>query len=44
WALYGRGLAKAQRGQAAAGHADIAAATALSPKIAEEAASHGITP
>jgi tetratricopeptide (TPR) repeat protein/predicted aspartyl protease len=44
WSLYGRGLAKRHLGQTAAGDADIAAATVLAPKIAEEAASHGIGP
>jgi tetratricopeptide (TPR) repeat protein len=44
WALYGRGLARQHLGQAAAGQADIAAATALAPKIAADAASHGIGP
>jgi len=44
WAFYGRGLAKQHQGQGAAAQADIAAATALAPKIAEEAASHGIVP
>lgn len=43
WALYGWGLAKLM-GQAAAGQADLAAATALQPKIAEEAAREGISP
>jgi hypothetical protein len=42
--LYGRGLAKQHLGQAAAGDADVAAATALSPKIAAEAASRGLVP
>ena len=44
WSLYGRGLAKQHKGNAAAGESDIAAATALQPKIAEEAARHGINP
>jgi tetratricopeptide (TPR) repeat protein len=44
WSLYGRGLAKQRLKQAAAGEADVAAATALLPKIAAEAASHGIVP
>ncbi|MBV8910973.1 MAG: tetratricopeptide repeat protein, partial [Gammaproteobacteria bacterium] len=44
WSLYGRGIAKQRLGQTAAGKADIAAATALAPRIAEQAASHGITP
>jgi len=43
WSLYGRGLARQHLGQAA-GAADVAAATALFPKIAEEAASHGLVP
>jgi tetratricopeptide (TPR) repeat protein len=44
WSLYGRGLARQHLGQAAAGAADIAAAKAIFPKIAEEAASCGIGP
>jgi tetratricopeptide (TPR) repeat protein/predicted aspartyl protease len=44
WSLYGRGLARQHLGQTAAAEADIAAAKALYPKIAEEAASHGIGP
>jgi len=44
WSLYGRGLARQHLGQSAAGEADIAAAKALAPRIAEEAASHGIGP
>ncbi|HEV2285238.1 MAG TPA: aspartyl protease family protein [Steroidobacteraceae bacterium] len=43
WSLYGRGLAERHLGQPAA-QADIAAAKALYPKIAEETASHGIVP
>ena len=44
WALYGRGLSKQHLGQTAAGQTDIGAAEALAPKIAEEAASHGVVP
>jgi tetratricopeptide (TPR) repeat protein/predicted aspartyl protease len=43
WALYGRGLARQHLGQAA-GAADVAAATALFPKIAAEAPSYGLVP
>ena len=34
WPLYGRGVAKLRKGNSAAGHDDIAAATALTPTIA----------
>jgi hypothetical protein len=36
-------VAKSRKGLSAEGQADIAAATALQPKIAERAASFGIT-
>ncbi len=42
--LYVRGLAKQQEGQKDAGDADIAAATALAPKIAEQGKRMGLTP
>jgi tetratricopeptide (TPR) repeat protein len=44
WSLYGRGLAKLRKGLTAEGQADIAAAIALEPKIAQRAATYGITP
>jgi hypothetical protein len=44
WSYYGRGIAKLHKGFAAEGHADISTATALRPRIAEEAAKHGIAP
>ncbi len=42
--LYGRGVAKTKSGQAAGGKADIAAAIALAPGIADEAKKFGLTP
>jgi tetratricopeptide (TPR) repeat protein len=42
--LYGRGLAKHRNGDTAGGDADIAAAKAIDPKIAETYASYGVTP
>jgi tetratricopeptide (TPR) repeat protein len=44
WALYGRGLAKLHKGLQADGQADLAAAAAIRPKIAEEAVKRGLTP
>jgi hypothetical protein len=44
WCLYGRGLDELRQGKAAAGQADITAATAASPRIADEFKRHGITP
>jgi tetratricopeptide (TPR) repeat protein len=44
WSLYCRGIAKVRKGDKAGGQADIAAATALAPKIAEEAALYDIKP
>jgi hypothetical protein len=44
WSLYGRGLVRLHKGLTAEGQADIAAASALEPKIAERAASYGIRP
>lgn len=41
-ALYGRGLAKARRGDIAAGEADVAAANAIRADIAEEFARYGV--
>jgi Flp pilus assembly protein TadD len=43
-ALYIRGLAKRKSGDAPGGDADIAAAKALDPKIAETYAGYGVTP
>jgi tetratricopeptide (TPR) repeat protein len=44
WAWYGRGIAKLRRQRSAEGQADIAHATALSPKVTEEFDRHGIAP
>ena len=44
WALYGRGIAKLHKGKAAEGQADLDAATAIAPRIAEEAAQCDIRP
>ena len=44
WAYYGRGVAKLRKGLSAGGQADIAAAAALAPTIANEAGKHGIAP
>ena len=41
-ALYGRGVAKRERGDHAGGDADIAAAEAIKPDIAEEFARYGM--
>jgi tetratricopeptide (TPR) repeat protein/predicted aspartyl protease len=43
-ALYGRGIAKLRMMNTAAGQADIAAATALQPQVADYFNRHGITP
>jgi tetratricopeptide (TPR) repeat protein len=40
--LYGRGLAKRKKGDAAGGEADVAAAKALRPDVAEEFAKYGV--
>jgi hypothetical protein len=42
-ALYGRGSAKLKKGDTEGGNADIAAATAIEPKIAERMAEYGLT-
>lgn len=42
--LYTRGLAKLRKGLSTAGQSDIGAATALRPRIAEEAKLYGLTP
>ncbi|MBV8445090.1 MAG: tetratricopeptide repeat protein [Candidatus Dormibacteraeota bacterium] len=44
WSYYGRGVARLRKGLTADGQADIATATALRPRIAEEAAKHGVGP
>jgi tetratricopeptide (TPR) repeat protein len=44
WLYYGRGVARLRKGMTAAGQADIAAATALEPAIAEEAGKRGLAP
>jgi tetratricopeptide (TPR) repeat protein len=44
WSLYGRGVAKIRRRQAAAGQADLAAASKLWPEVADELARRGISP
>ena len=41
-ALYGRGLAKLKKGETAAGSADIKAANAIKPNVAEEFAHYGV--
>jgi hypothetical protein len=40
--LYGRGLAKRKKGDAAAGKADMTAATAIDPNIASDFARYGV--
>jgi hypothetical protein len=44
WALYTRGIAKLRKKKIAEGEADVAAATGLSPTIADELEHRGITP
>lgn len=44
WSLYGRGVAKLRKGDKAGGQADIAAANAISPTVADEARRIGVTP
>ena len=44
WALYGRGIIEARKGQKAQSDADLAAAAAISPHIADEAKAVGLTP
>jgi tetratricopeptide (TPR) repeat protein len=44
WSHYGRGIAKLRKGLNADGEADLQAAKALRPSIAEQAAKHGIAP
>lgn len=43
WALYGRGIDKVRRGRAG-GDADMAAAAAFLPAIADDFAKHGMVP
>ena len=40
--LYGRGLARLKKGEAAGGNGDVAAAKKVSPKIAEEFSRYGV--
>jgi tetratricopeptide (TPR) repeat protein len=42
WSLYGRGLAKQRKGMKSEGDADIAAALALDPRIADKAKRYGV--
>jgi predicted aspartyl protease/tetratricopeptide (TPR) repeat protein len=44
WSLYGRGVAKSRKNKPAEGAADMAAATAIWPPIADEFKRRGITP
>jgi tetratricopeptide (TPR) repeat protein len=44
YALYGRGIARRRRGDAARAGADIAAARAILPDVAEAFAQHGVRP
>ena len=44
WSLYGRGIDRLRKGMAAQGQADIDAAKAITPSIAEEAKRHGVVP
>jgi len=44
WSLYGRGIAKLRRGNAAEGNADITAANAINAKIAKTFADMGLIP
>jgi hypothetical protein len=41
-ALYGRGLAQLKKGNAGVGNADMAAANAVNPKIADEFSRYGV--
>ena len=42
-ALYGRGVAKIKEGENASGEADVSAAKAIKPNVAEEFARYGIS-
>ena len=44
WSLYGRGIAKIRRSKAVEGQADLAAAAAIWPSIADDFAKRDITP
>ncbi|MBE7218706.1 MAG: aspartyl protease family protein [Caulobacteraceae bacterium] len=44
WWLYGRGLAELRLGKEADGRADLAAATAASPRLADQAKALGLSP
>jgi len=44
WPLYGRGLARLKKGLTTDGQADLRQASVLAPHMAEDAASHGLTP
>jgi tetratricopeptide (TPR) repeat protein len=44
WVLYGRGMAKLRNDKPTEGEADMTAATALWPAIADEFKRHGIAP
>ncbi len=44
WSLYGRGVARIRKHQAAQGEADIAQATSLWPEVADEFTKRGIVP
>ena len=44
WSLYGRGIDKLRKHDTTAGNDDLASATALSPKVADEFKTHGIVP
>jgi hypothetical protein len=44
WSLYGRGLAKAKKGDKAGGEADMAAGLALQPNLRAEARRAGLEP
>jgi tetratricopeptide (TPR) repeat protein len=44
WSLYGRGIDELRKRQTAAGNADLARATAVSPRVADEFNRRGIAP
>ncbi|MFI4936467.1 MAG: aspartyl protease family protein [Caulobacterales bacterium] len=44
WSLYGRGLARLRKGDKTDGQADIQAATALAPRLPDQAKGLGLTP
>jgi hypothetical protein len=43
WSLYGRGLAKPRKGMKADGEADLAAATAVDPRMEDEAKKYDLS-